>query len=66
MLPGTGPDAPTVVTVAGPAGCAVVHPAAKAVTMRAHVQRSERNDLFTRFHRFAAFTGNKKYITMMT
>jgi hypothetical protein len=66
MLPGTGPEAPTVVTAAGLAGCALVHPVANAVTMRANVQRSGRKDLFIRFHRFPALPCNKKNITMMT
>jgi len=58
MLPGTGPDTPAVVvTVAGPDGCAFVHPARKAVTIRMHAQRRGKNDLFICFHRLLALSG---------
>jgi len=58
MLPGTGPDTPAVVvTVAGPDGCAFVHPARKAVTIRMHAQRIGKNDLFICFHRLLALSG---------
>jgi hypothetical protein len=46
-----------VVTVAGPDGCAFVHPARKAVTIRMHAQRIGNNVLFICFHRLFALSG---------
>jgi hypothetical protein len=58
ILPGTGPDTPTVVvTVAGPGCCVFVHPARKAVTIRMHAQRIGKNDLFICFHRLPSLSG---------
>jgi hypothetical protein len=61
MLPGTGPDPPAVVVaVVGPDGCAFVHPARKAATIRMHAQRIGTNDLFICFHRLPALSGARE------
>jgi hypothetical protein len=61
MLPGTGPDTPTVVvTVAGPGCCVFVHPARMAVTIRMHAQIIGKNDLFICFHRLLALSGTQE------
>ncbi len=46
-----------VVTVAGPDGCAFVHPARTAVTIRIHAQRRGKDELFICFHRLPALSG---------